>query len=97
MLSIDDCLNLCRLAEDEFAAIAGQQGLSDIITREMSNYLCIDTFGHRRLSRMIADDIETARAYGNLAHAAKLRLVLQYFLENHAGIRLTEQQKKQPD
>ncbi len=93
MLTIDDCIGLCRLAEDEVAAVAVHEYSPDIIALEMSNYLCITAEGQRRLSRMIADDIEAARVHGNLAHAAKLRLVLQYFLERHTGIKLTEEQK----
>lgn len=93
MLSIEDCIGLCQLTEDEIVAAAEHAYPPDIITLEMSNYLCITTRGQRRLSDMIADDIKAARDHGNLVHAAKLRRVLQHFLERHAGITLTDEQK----
>ena len=93
MLTIEDCIGLCRLTEDEIAAVAEHEHVPDIIALEMGNYLCITAEGQRRLSHMIADDIDAARARGNLAHAAKLRRVLQHFLERHADITLTDEQK----
>jgi hypothetical protein len=96
MLTIEDCIGMCRLTEDEIAAVAEHEHLPHIVALEMGNYLCVTADGQRRLSRMIVDDIETARARGNLAHAAKLRRVLQHFLERHAGITLTEEQKIRP-
>lgn len=93
MLTIEDCIGLCRLTEDEIAAVADHEHVPDIIALEMGNYLCITAEGQRRLSCMIVADIEAARAHGNLAHAAKLRRVLQHFLEHHAGVVLTDEQK----
>ncbi|MGI9490774.1 MAG: hypothetical protein ACR2RF_33730 [Geminicoccaceae bacterium] len=91
MLTIEDCLGMCRLTQGEIAAAAEHE--PDIIALEMDNYLCITAQGQRRLSRMIIVDIEAARTHGNLAHAAKLRRVLQHFLECYAGVVLTEDQK----
>ena len=93
MLTIRDCIDMCQLTEDEIAAVAEHEHVPDIIALEMGNYLCVTTEGERRLSHMIVEDIETARARGNLAHAAKLRRVLQHFLERHAGVVLTDRQK----
>lgn len=93
MLTIRDCIDMCQLTEDEIAAIAEHAHVPDIIALEMGNYLCITADGGRRLSTMIVEDIAAARAHGNLAHAAKLRRVLQHFLERHAGIALSDEQK----
>ena len=93
MLAIQDCIDICRLTEDEFASIAEHEYGPCIIAPEMGNYLCVTADGERRLSNMIADDIEAARKHGNLRHAAKLRRVLQHFLEHHAGVTLTDEQK----
>lgn len=93
MLTINDCIGMCQLTEDEIAAVAEHEHLPDILALEMGNYLCLTADGERRLSRMIVDDIEAASARGNLAHAAKLRRVLQHFLEHHAGVALTDEQK----
>jgi hypothetical protein len=94
MLTIEDCIGMCRLTEDEIAAVAEHEHLPDIIALELGNYLCFTAKGERRLSHMIVEDIEAARAHGNLAHAAKLRSVLQHFLERHAGIALSDDQKR---
>ncbi len=94
MLTIEDCLRMCRLSEDELAAEVDHEHLPDVIALEMSNYLCIAADGQRRLSCMIAIDIEAARAHGNLAHAAKLRRVLQQFIERYAGVTLTGTDEK---
>ncbi|MGI9451442.1 MAG: hypothetical protein ACR2QH_12545, partial [Geminicoccaceae bacterium] len=93
MLTIRDCIDMCQLTEDEIAAVAEHEHVPDIIALEMGNYLCITSEGERRLSRMIVEDIEAARAHGNLAHAAKLRRVLQHFLERHAEVVLSDEQK----
>jgi hypothetical protein len=93
MLTIQDCIGLCRLTEDEIAAIAEHEHLPDMLALEMGDYLCRTTDGELRVKRMIAEDIDAARERGDLAHAAKLRGVLQHFLEHHAGIMLSDDQK----
>ncbi len=94
MLAVQDCIDMCRLTEDEIAAVAEHEHVPYIIALEMGNYLCITADSERRLSGMIVDDIEAARNHGNLRHAAKLRRVLQHFLEHHAGVALTDDQKE---
>lgn len=93
MLTIEDCIAMCQLTEEEIAAIAEHEDLSTKIALEMGEYLCKTIDGERRLSRIIADDIEAATERGDLAHAAKLRQVIQYFLEHHRGVMLHEDQK----
>ena len=93
MLTIQDCIDMCQLTEDEIAAVAEHEHVPYIIALEMGNYLCITADGERRLSSMIINDIEAARKHGHLRHAAKLRRVLQHFLEHHAGVMLTDEQR----
>lgn len=93
MLTIQDCIGLCRLTEDEIAAIAEHEHLPDMLALELGDYLCQTTDGELRVKRMISEDIDAARERGDLAHAAKLRRVLQHFLEHHAGIMLSDDQK----
>jgi hypothetical protein len=92
MLTIQDCIGLCRLTEDEILAIAEHEHLPDILALELGDYLCRTPDGELRVKRMIVEDIEVARERGDLAHAAKLRRVLQYFLEHHAGVTLSDEQ-----
>jgi len=67
--------------------------VSTKIALEMGDYFCRTSGGERRLSRIIADDIEAATERGDLAHAAKLRRIIQYFIEHHAGVVLRADQK----
>ncbi len=83
MLTYQECLDLCELAEDEVAAIAEHEHLTEIAAMELGNYLIHTPEGVPMIKRMILDDIHHARAEGNLAHAARLRLVLRHFVENH--------------
>jgi hypothetical protein len=93
MLTIQDCIDHCRLTEDEIIAIAEHEHLPDMLALELGDYLCRTTEGELRVKRMIVEDIEAARESGDLAHAAKLRKVLQHFLEHHAGVALSDEQK----
>lgn len=94
MLTIEDCIGMCRLTEDEIAAIAEHEHLPDMLALEMGDYLCKTVDGELRLKRMIADDIESSIERGDVAHVAKLRQVMQHFLEHHAGVALREDQKR---
>ena len=40
MLSLEDCLALCELSEDEVLAIAHHEHLPEIAAAELGNYLC---------------------------------------------------------
>lgn len=84
---------MCRLTEEEIDAIAEHEDVSTKIALQMGDYLCKTIDGERRLSRIIADDIEAATERDDLVHAAKLRRVIRYFLEHHAGVVLRDDQK----
>ena len=85
MLTIEDCIGLSRLTEDEIVAVAEHEHLPDILALELGNYLCETPEGEARIKRIIVDDIEAARRRGDLFHAAKLKRTLQHFLKHHAG------------
>ncbi len=95
MLTIHGCIGLCLLTEDEIAAIAEHEHVPDILVLELGDYLCRASDGELRLKRMIVEDIEAARKRGDLVHAAKLRRVLQHFLEHHAGVALSADQSRE--
>lgn len=83
MLTWEDCLALCELTADEIAAIAEHEHLTQMAAVEMGNYLIHSPDGVPKIRRIILDDIASARARGDTAHAAKLRLVLKHFVEAH--------------
>ncbi|MEK0082635.1 hypothetical protein [Benzoatithermus flavus] len=82
MLTFEDCLGVANLTREEVDAIAEHEHLPEIVALELGRYLCETPEGERRLSRMILDDIEAARRKGDLAGAARLRMVLRHFVQN---------------
>jgi hypothetical protein len=85
MLSFEDCLALSALSEDEVAAIAEHEHCPDMIAAELGCYLIHTDFGTKRIKAIIQEDIEAARARGDVAHSARLKLLLQHFIKDHAG------------
>jgi S-ribosylhomocysteine lyase LuxS involved in autoinducer biosynthesis len=85
MLTLQDCIELSELTEDEILAIAEHEHIPEMAALEMGNYLVHTPEGERRIKRMIADDIQSARDHGNLRHAAMLKLVLRHFVATHAN------------
>ncbi len=83
MLTIEDCIGLCGLTEEEVDAIAEHEHVPEIIGTELGYYLVQTTDGQWRIKQMIRDDIEAARARGDYVHSAKLKLVLKHFIEMH--------------
>ena len=83
MLTLEDCIALSELTEDEIAAIAEHEHLPAIVAAELGNYLVHDSAGCPVIRRMILDDIATARHRGDKTHALALKLVLRHFVETH--------------
>lgn len=83
MLTLEDCIALSELSEDEIAAIAEHEHLPAIVAAELGSYLVHDAQGCPAIRRMILDDIEAARNRGDRVHALALKLVLKRFVETH--------------
>jgi hypothetical protein len=83
MLTIEDCIALSDLTEEEIDAIAEHEHVPEIIAAEMGNYLIHRPDGVPCLKRIILDDIRASEARGDMAHAYKLRLVLRHFIQTH--------------
>lgn len=83
MLTFEDCLAFTDLTPEEIDAVAEHEHIPEMLALEFGRYLCETQSGERRLRAMILDDIEAARTRGDLAQAAKLRMVLKHFVETH--------------
>ena len=83
MLTLQDCIDLCELTQDEIDAIAIHEHLPEIIAAELAQYLVHDAAGIPRIRAMIRDDIEDARRRSDHTQAAKLVAVLRHFIETH--------------
>jgi|SRR5688572_559257 hypothetical protein len=89
MLSLEDCIALSCLTEEEIAAIAEHEHLPMVVAAELGSYLVQTPDGSRYIKAMIRDDIKAANARDDLLHALALKLVLRHYLSTHpecAGI-----------
>ncbi|HMV63827.1 MAG TPA: hypothetical protein PKE01_10855 [Rhodocyclaceae bacterium] len=85
MLTIQDCIELSDLTEDEILAIAEHEHLPEMLAVEMGCYLCHTPDGDKRIRRMIADDIRHAHALGDVQRTALLKSVLKHYVQEHHG------------
>ncbi|NYZ14880.1 hypothetical protein HL658_20230 [Azospirillum sp. RWY-5-1] len=83
MITIEDCIGLSGLSEEEIDAIAEHEHLPEIVAAELGNYLVGTAAGQEEIRRMIEDDIAEARAHGRPERAAVLNIVLCHFLNEH--------------
>ena len=83
MLTLQDCIALSDLTEDEVLAVAEHEHIPEIVAAELGCYLVHSPEGIPLLRRMILDDIEAAKKREDLEHALKLRLVLRHFIQTH--------------
>ncbi|HYX67240.1 MAG TPA: hypothetical protein VE935_23720, partial [Burkholderiales bacterium] len=83
VLTLEDCLALCELSEDEVLAIAEHEHVPELAAAELGNYLSRTPDGELAIKAMIRDDIATARAQGDRPHELALKLVLRNFVLQH--------------
>jgi len=75
MLSLQDCIALCELSEDEVLAIAHHERLPEIAAAELGNYLVRTPGGEMRIKSIIRDDIAEAHACGDRGRELALKLL----------------------
>ena len=81
MLTLEDCIGLSDLTEEEIDAIVEHEHVPEMIAVEMGSYLIHREDGALCLKRIILDDIRAAEERDEFKHALKLRLVLRHFVE----------------
>jgi hypothetical protein len=84
MLTIQDCIELSGLTEEEVLAIAEHEHLPEMIAVELGNYLVQTPGGEKRIKTMIVDDMRAASERGDQKHLLELKLCLRHYLEHHA-------------
>lgn len=82
MLTLEDCIALSDLTEEEIDAIAEHERLPEIVATELGSYLVHLAGGRQAIAAIIRDDIASARARRDYLHSAKLKLVLRHFIEH---------------
>ena len=92
MISLEDCIALCGLDQDEIAAICEHEHIGEVPAAAMASYLLHQEHGAEKIRAMIIDDIRGAVGQGRPQHAAELLAVLRHFLHDHpeAGEDVTE-------
>ena len=83
MLSLEDCLGMCDLTEDEVLAIAEHEHIPEMAALQLGNYLAHTPQGEMRIKAIIRDDIADAQRRGERAHELALKLLLRNFVLAH--------------
>ena len=87
MISLEDCIGMCGLDENEVAAIAEHEHIPEIAAAALASYLLKQPHGGEAIRTMIIDDIRKALDEGHIKHAAELFMALRHFLEQHPDAR----------
>ena len=91
MITLEDCVGLCGLTEEEVLAIAEHEHLPEIAATALAAYLLSQNHGSEKVLDMIVDDIRQAqRLSGDKEHMMTLLHVLHHFLKTHPEARPSE-------
>ena len=82
-LTMQDCIDMSDLTEEEILAISEHEGFSEILAIELGSYLEHTPDGQKRIKRMIQDDIVISQMKGDVQHTAVLKSVLKHYIEHH--------------
>jgi hypothetical protein len=83
MITLEDCIGLCGLTEEEVLAIAEHEHLPEIAATALAQYLLSQEHGSEKVRDLIVDDIRQAQRGGNKQHVLTLLHVLHHFLKTH--------------
>jgi hypothetical protein len=88
MITLEDCIGLCGLTEEEVLAIAEHEHLPEIAATALAQYLLSLEHGSEKVRDMIVGDIRRAQLNGgDKAHVLTLLHVLHHFLKTHPEAR----------
>ena len=83
MISLEDCIAMCGLTEDQVLAIAEHQHIPEIAAAALAQYLLNREHGSEKICCMIIDDVRAAQARGDRHHVQGLLHALHHFLREH--------------
>ena len=90
MITLEDCIGLCGLTEEEVFAVAEHEHLPQIVATALAQYLLSSEHGSEVIRDMIVEDIQMAQHGGNKEHVLTLLHVLHHFLLTHPEARPAE-------
>ena len=83
MITLQDCIGLCGLTEEEVLAIAEHEHMHEIIATALASYLQTKEHGTEKIPDMVVDDIREAQHSSDREHVLTLLHVLHQFLKLH--------------
>src|SRR5205085_6799535 len=83
MISLEDCVALSGLTEEQVLAIAEHEHLPEIAATALAQYLVHQQHGPEKIRDMIVDDIRAAQQRGDQQHVLTLLHVLHHFLRSY--------------
>ena len=72
MITIEDCIAMCGLSEEEVLAIAEHEHIPEIAAAALAQYLLCQDHGAERIREMLREDIRAALARSDRKHAREL-------------------------
>ena len=87
MITLEDCIGLCGLTEEEVLAVAEHEHLPEIAATALAQYLLSQKHGVEKVRDMIVDDIRDSQHCGDKDHVMTLLHVLHHFLKTHPEAR----------
>lgn len=86
MISLEDCVALSGLTEEQVLAIAEHEHLPEMAAAALGQYLLRQEHGMEKIRDMIEDDIRRAQQREDKAHTLTLLHVLHHFLKSHPEV-----------
>ena len=83
MISLEDCVALSGLTEEEILAIAEHEHMPEAVACGLAKYLSGRPGGNDIIRNMIVDDVRKAHQRGDVEHVRHLLHVLHHFLRSH--------------
>lgn len=90
MISLEDCIAMSGLSEEEILAIAEHEHVPETVACGLAQYLTQSKGGYAVVRDMIVDDIRAAQSEGRRDHVQELLHVLHHFLRAHPEVRPRE-------
>ena len=87
MISLEDCIALSGLSEEQILAIAEHEHVPEIDATALAQYLLKQEHGMEKIRDMIVDGIRQAQQRRDKEHTLTLLHVLHHFLKAHPEAR----------
>lgn len=87
MITLEDCIAMCGLTEEEVLAIAEHEHMPEVAAAALAQYMLMQDKGPEKLRDMIVDDIRQAQTRSDRDHVLTLLHVLHHFLMTHPEAR----------